>query len=262
MSPEAARPPRLSSRAKSSTSSRRPGEAAALKAEQVTMAPAPGQGDADDDRGSVSCPRSPRLERTTRTDLRALADAGRVTVDGTGLAMTTDSVVVSRCASPWVDRRSRGQRDRQRPRDGRRQGGGDHPRDDPRGGPARRGPARRGRSDRRRGGDAGVSIVAGTRRSSNAVIATACTYDTGVVRIDPRASLSAARPACRATWSSSRSIGEHGTAIMLSRDEFALDARSSRTPSRCGRAADALARRCGRACAACATRPAAASRPC
>ena len=65
---------------------------------------------------------------TARADgLAALADAGRVTVDGTGLAMTTDSFVVKPLALPRrLDRRARGQRHRQRPGDGGRAAAGDH----------------------------------------------------------------------------------------------------------------------------------------
>ena len=49
--------------------------------------------------------------------LEQLGDAGAVTIDGTGLALTTDSFVVKPHPVPGrLDRRARGQRDRQRPR--------------------------------------------------------------------------------------------------------------------------------------------------
>jgi hydrogenase expression/formation protein HypE len=72
---------------------------------------------------------------------------------------------------------------------------------------------------------AGVEIVAGDTKVVERGHADAmyiCT--TGVGRVDPRASLSPAglRPGDRILLSGS--IGEHGTAIMLSRGEFELDA--------------------------------------
>jgi hydrogenase expression/formation protein HypE len=91
--------------------------------------------------------------------------------------------------------------------------------------------APRSRRSRGRRAAAGVEIViTATRRSSSAATPTGCTSARPGSARDPRARLSpsALRPGDRILLSGS--IGEHGTAIMLARGEFELDARSSPTP--------------------------------
>ncbi len=97
---------------------------------------------------------------------------------------------------------------------------------DPRGGPRRRRPEGRGGGDR--GGGAGGArwrSWAATPRSSSAAPPTACTSAPPASgERDPRARLAAdsIRPGDRILLSGT--IGEHGTAIMLARGEFELDA--------------------------------------
>ena len=124
-----------------------------------------------------------------------------------------------------LDRRARGQRHGQRPRHGRGAAARAQPRADPRGGAHRGRPARRGRGDRpgRRGGRRVRSSPA-TPRWSSAATPTGCTScTTGLGRRDPRAQLRRRpRPGDRILLSGA--VGEHGTAIMLARGEFDLDA--------------------------------------
>ncbi len=126
-----------------------------------------------------------------------------------------------------VDRRAGGQRHGQRPGRLRRAAARAHALAGPRGGPARRRAAGRGRGHRRGGAaTAGVEIVAGDTKvveRGHADGMYVCT--TGIGRRDPRAPLSpAARPARATAMLLSGPIGEHGTAIMLARGEFDLDA--------------------------------------
>ena len=86
---------------------------------------------------------------------------------------------------------------------------------------------------------------------------------TGIGRRDPRAQLSprALAPGDRILLSGS--IGEHGTAIMLARGEFELDAEIESDTGSLWPAVDALLRAPSvRACAACAMPPAAGWRRC
>ena len=133
---------------------------------------------------------------------------------------------------------------------------------DPRGGPGGGGPARRGGGDRRRRRRRpGVQIVAGdtkvVERGARRRRCTSAPPASG--ERDPRARLSpdAIRPGDRVLLSGT--IGEHGTAIMLARGEFELDAddRVRHALAVAGRRRAAGGRR-ARRCAACATRPAAA----
>ena len=134
-----------------------------------------------------------------------------------------------------------------------------------RGGPRRRRAARRGRGDRRgRARPPASRSSPATPRSSSAATATRCTSARpGSAGVDPRAALSPAalRPGDRILVSGP--IGEHGTAIMLARGEFELDAddRVRHALAVAGRRRAARRRR-RRRCAACATRPAAASPRC
>ena len=127
-----------------------------------------------------------------------------------------------------LDRRAGRQRHRQRPRGGRRAAAGADAVADPRGGPRRPTScaprSRRSRAAARGGGRARSSPA--TRRSSSAATPTAmyiCT--TGLGRRRParaRCRPAALRPGDRDPRLGP--IGEHGTAIMLARGEFELDA--------------------------------------
>ena len=110
---------------------------------------------------------------------------------------------------------------------------------------------------------AGVAVVAGDTKvveRGHADCMYICT--TGLGHVDPRARLApdALRPGDRILVSGS--IGEHGTAIMLARDEFELSADVESDTCRCGRRSTRCSTRPARRCAACATPPAAASRRC
>ncbi len=111
--------------------------------------------------------------------------------------------------------------------------------------------------------EAGVEIVTGDTKvveRGHADGMYVCT--TGIGRRDPRARLSPAalRPGDRILLSGS--IGEHGTAIMLARGEFELDAEIESDTRSLWPVVDALLEPPDPSCAACATRPAAASRRC
>ena len=110
---------------------------------------------------------------------------------------------------------------------------------------------------------AGVQIIAGDTKvveRGHADGMYVCT--TGIGRRDPRASLSPSglRPGDRILLSGS--IGEHGTAIMLARNEFDLDAAIESDTRSLWPAVDALLAARGPRCDACETRPAAASPRC
>ena len=115
----------------------------------------------------------------------------------------------------------------------------------------------------RRGGRRARSSPA-TPRSSSAATPTRCTSARpGVGAVDARASLSPAglRPGDRIIVSGT--IGDHGTAIMLARGEFELDAAVESDTCSLWPAVDALLDAAGPAsCAACATRRAAGSPRC
>ena len=160
--------------------------------------------------------------------LAALADAGTLSIGGVDVALTTDSFVVKPIRFPGGsigelavngtvnDLAVAG-----------RQAAGAQPVDGARGGPAGRRAARRGRRDRR-GPPSRPACRSSpaTRRSSSAATPTRCTSARpGVGAVDARASLSPAslRPGDRIIVSGT--IGDHGTAIMLARGEFELDAR-------------------------------------
>ena len=218
------------------------------------------QGDADADRGRCSCRPSPRRRS------RALADAG--TVVGRRRRARDHHRQLRRQADPLprrLDRRAGRQRHRQRPRHGRRAAARAEPVDGARGGPRRpTSCAPRSRRSPRPPRRPGVEIVAGDTKvveRGHADSMYLCT--TGIGQVDPRAALSPAglRPGDRILVSGS--IGEHGTAIMLARGEFDLDA-DGRVRHALAVAGRRRAARRGRArtCAACATRRAAASRRC
>ena len=100
-----------------------------------------------------------------------------------------------------------------------------HRLDDPRGGPGGRRAARRGRGDRRAARAAGVEIVGGDTKVVERGAADGMYFcTTGIGLVDARAQLSppAIRPGDRVLVSGP--IGEHGTAIMLARGQFDLDA--------------------------------------
>ena len=159
--------------------------------------------------------------------LAALGDAGAVTVDGTGLAMTTDSFVVKPIRFPGGsigelavngtvnDLAVSG-----------RQAAGAQPVAHPRGGPRLRRAPGRGRGDRHRchrGRGRGRHRRHQGRRARP--LLTRCTSARPAsARCDARASLSPAsiEPGDRVLVSGT--IGEHGTAIMLARGELGLDA--------------------------------------
>ena len=119
---------------------------------------------------------------------------------------------------------------------------GAEPLADPRGGPRRRGAAGRGRGDRgRRARRPGSRSIAGDTKvveRGHADKMYVCT--TGVGAVDPRAALSTAamRPGDRILVSGP--IGAHGTAIMLARGEFELDADIESDTRSLWPAADAL----------------------
>ena len=110
---------------------------------------------------------------------------------------------------------------------------------------------------------AGVEIVGGDTKvveRGHADSMYICT--TGIGARDPRAALAADSIEPGDAILVSGSIGEHGTAIMLSRGEFDLDAEIESDTRSLWPAVDALLEAAGPRFAACATRPAAASRRC
>ena len=195
--------------------------------------------------------------------LGALADAGTVSVDGTGLAMTTDSFVVKPIRFPGGsigelavngtvnDLAMAGARPLAMTlalilEEGLR--------------------AEELRAEveaiARAATAAGVEIVSGDTK----VVERGCcdsmyVTTTGVGVIDPRAALAPAnlRPGDRVLVSGP--IGEHGTAIMLARDEFELDADIESDTRRSGRPPTPCSAPPATGCAACATRLEVASPP-
>ena len=165
-----------------------------------------------------------------------------------------------------LDRRAGRQRHRQRPGRGRRAAARADARDGARGGPRRRRPAGRGaRRSRPPRRAAGVQVVAGDTKvveRGHGDGMYLCTAGIGARRRARRAVACGA--ASRATGSSlSGTIGDHGTAIMLARGEFELDAAVESDTRSLWPAADALlGRRRARRCTACATRRAAGSPRC
>ena len=159
--------------------------------------------------------------------LGKLGDAGAVTVDGVRLAMTTDSFVVRPIRFPGGsigelavngtvnDLAVSGARPLAR-----------EPRARARGGPAGRGAARRGRGGgaRCRGGRRADRDRRHQGRRARPRRQDVRLHDRRGGAIDPRAELSTAglRPGDRIIVSGP--IGEHGSAIMLARDEFELEA--------------------------------------
>ena len=133
-----------------------------------------------------------------------------------------------------VDRRARGQRHGQRPGDGRGEAAGAHAQPDPRGGPRPRTCcAPRSTRSPRAAEAAGVRIVGGDtkvveRGHADGMYITT----TGLGRRDPRAAFAPPRPGDRILLSGP--IGAHGTAIMLARGEFELDADIESDTRRCG----------------------------
>ena len=135
-----------------------------------------------------------------------------------------------------LDRRAGRQRHGQRPRGGRRAAARADPRDGARGGAAR--PtccARRSRRSPRRPRRPACRSSPATRRSSSAATRTRCTsarrasgWSTSARALAP----ARLRPGDRVIVSGS--IGEHGTAIMLARGEFDLDADVESDTRRCG----------------------------
>ena len=158
--------------------------------------------------------------------LEEMGDAGTVTIDGLGLALTTDSFVVAPDPLPRrLDRRARRQRDRQRPRRRRGPPAGAQPLADPRGGPA---------ADELR---AEVEAIAAAAEAAEVEIVTGDTKvverghadgmyicTAGLGKIDERASSHREGSGPGTGSSSPAPIGDHGSAIMLARDEFSLDA--------------------------------------
>jgi hydrogenase expression/formation protein HypE len=202
---------------------------------------------------ACSCRRSPR-------DARALADAGAVTVDGAARA-DHRRFVVKPAALPRAgsigDLAVNGTVNDLAVAGARRWPDAVA---DPRGGPGRPSPARGGRRDRR-AARAPRAIVAGDTKVVERGAADEmyiCT--TGAGRAATRARLSPARCAPGDRSCVVGPIGEHGTAIMLARGEFELDADIESDTRRCGPRSTLLDRG-GPGCAACATPPAAASPP-
>ena len=155
--------------------------------------------------------------------LATMADAGAAG----DMVMTTDSLRRQAAALPGrLDRRARGQRHGQRPRRRGRAAARADDRDDPRGGPGLGRPARRGRGDRRAPPARRASRSSpATPRSSSAATPTRCTSRPPASGAPTRARGSARRalrPGDKVLLSGS--IGEHGTAIMLARGEFELEA--------------------------------------
>ena len=199
---------------------------------------------------------------TARARWPALADAGAIDVDGTRLAMTTDSFVVKPLRFPGGsigelavngtvnDLAVAGARPLALTVSMILEEGLDADV-----------LARRGRGDRRRGRRRpGSRSSAATRRWSSAAPPTACTCA-------PPASAQSIRGRRLATDGDppgdqvlvSGPIGEHGTAIMLARNEFDLDAEIESDTCSLWPAVDALLDAVGRRiCTACATPPAAA----
>ena len=199
--------------------------------------------------------------------LAALADAGAVVADGVALALTTDSFVVKPLRFPGGsigelavngtvnDLAVGGARPLALSVSMILEEGLEAER-----------AARRGRGDRRRrGARPGSRSSPATRRSSSAAPPTGCTCaPTGHRRAStraPRVAADAIAPGDQVLVSGP--IGEHGTAIMLARGEFDLDAddRVGHLLAVAGRRRAARRRRRA-SCTACATRPAAASPRC
>ena len=194
--------------------------------------------------------------------LDALADAGTVDVDGVDARDDHRQLRRQAAALPRrLDRRARGQRHGQRPRDGRRAAAG-----------ADAGLILEEGLDAdvlraeveaiaARPRAAGVRSSPATRRSSSAATPTRCTSARPASGIDdPRARLSpgALRPGDRILVSGRSAT--HGTAIMLARGEFELGADDRvRHAAAVAGGRRAARRRRARRCAACATRRAAAS---
>ena len=185
----------------------------------------------------------------------ALGDAGRGrSVDGSRLAMTTDSFVVKPSAVPGrLDRRAGGQRHGQRPRGVRREAARADRLDDPRGGPRRRRAAGRGRRDRARPrAAAGVEIVAGDTKvvERGAADGMYMMHDRASARVDPRAKLSRRTGSGRATTCSCRArSASTGRRSCSPADEFDLDAEIESDTCSLWPAVDALLEAAGAAAA-------------
>ena len=179
------------------------------------------QGHADADRGPAGA--GLRLARRSPSS----ATSRRSRPAARGLAFTTDSFVVKPIRFPGgsigelavngtVNDLAVGRRAAARPQ----------PRDGARGGALDRRAARGGRGDRRRGARRPASRSSpATRRSSSAATRTRCTCarrDRPASTSAPRSRRPRLRPGDRILVSGS--IGDHGTAIMLARGEFDLDA--------------------------------------
>ena len=218
------------------------------------------QGDADADRGPARA--GVRVGRAGGARRRR---PGRV--GGARLAFTTDSFVVKPIRFPGGSIGELAVNGTVNDlADGGRAAARADARDGARGGPRRRRPARRGGGDRApRPRAAGVQIVAG---DTKVVERGHC--DAHVPLHGRHRAASTSAPRCRPRRCSpgdrilvSGTIGDHGTAIMLARGEFELDAdgRVGHALAVAGRRRAARRRR-ARRCTACATRPAAASRRC
>ena len=110
---------------------------------------------------------------------------------------------------------------------------------------------------------AGVEVVTGDTKvveRGHADSMYLCT--TGIGLVDERARLAPSNLQAGDRVLVSGPIGEHGTAIMLARGEFDLDADVESDTRRCGRRSTRCWTPPGRTCAACATRRAAAWRRC
>jgi len=214
-----------------------------FKADQVTMAHGAGGKSTQTMIEGLFVPAfAPDDEDADVHGLAALADAGRVTVDGTGLAMTTDSFVVKPLRFPGGsigelavngtvnDLAMAGAKPEAITlamilEEGLRA-------DDLRAEVEAIAAAAKA---------AGVKVIAGdTKVVERGHCDGMYITTTGIGRIDPRAALSTAalRPGDKVLVSGP--IGEHGTAIMLSRDEFALDAEIESDTQPLWPAADAL----------------------
>ena len=180
-----------------------------------------GKATQDADRGPVRA----RLRLARRW--AQMADAGVVAVDGARAGAHHRLLRGAAAALPGrLDRRAGRQRHGQRPGRVGRPAAGAEPVAGARGGPARRRPAGRGRGDRRgRARTRASRSSPATPRWSSAATPTACTSAPPASAAATRARRwrpTALRPGDRVLLSGA--IGEHGTAIMLARGEFELDA--------------------------------------
>ena len=156
----------------------------------------------------------------------ALGDAALV--EGGGAR--ADDRQLRRQADPLprrLDRRARGERHGQRPRRRRGAPARAHALARARGGARRGRPAGRGRGDRRRRrGGRGVEVVAGdTKVVERGHCDSMYVTTTGLGQLDPRArALARTRSGPGDRILVSGPIGEHGTAVMLARGEFELEA--------------------------------------